>query len=500
MSRILSKQFILLSLAMSCGSNIGPVWALAPFTARVEKRTNIVNVKPKNQEIRSAKVADILNTQDSLLTGERSRAELIFQDGSLARIGSNAIFTISSDTRSIQLENGLILLHVPPGLGGARIQGRSAVAAIKGDTVLFQEGIIPNKDPRQTAKTFTKVIALSQEPDEPKGSISVTYKDPDKGTTQEVTLTFGQMFLLTQEGVKIATINVSNLMDTSSILSLSKDSVKSSFENQLTSAFQAEVMSKAEEQKMQISQSNLQVSEKVVVSAPEANNISPETVQLQASTDPLLVQNLDSTLRINLLSSNSQGSSNNSGNNNQTVNNNQNNPNKSGGASGNNTNTIPLLNKVWGNNATYNTNKVILSTAQGMLGFEPSSSFFQSTINFPMGINPTLSFDYSFTVNKFNPVQLNDQFLVDIKNSLGTTSNLLTIRKITDLPFILDSITGQYTATSGFNQDISSIISPGESADLTFTVKDRPSADPSKDASVTITNIQINGQPAGLLP
>jgi hypothetical protein len=476
---------------MACGSNIGPVWALAPFTARVEKRTNIVNVKPKGQEIRSAKVADILITQDSLLTGERSRAELIFQDGSLARIGSNANFTISSDTRSIQLENGLILLHVPPGLGGARIQGRSAVAAIKGDTVLFQEGIIPSKDSHQAAKTFTKVIALSQEPNEPKGSISVTYKDPEKGTTQEVALAFGQMFLLTQEGVKIATINVSNLMDTSSILSLSKDSVKSSFENQLASAFQAEVMSKAEEQKTQISQGSLQVPEKVVVSAPDLKNISPETTQLQTAADPLLAQNLDSNLRINLLSSNNQNNSNNSGNNNQNSSHN------SGGGSGNN--TIPLLNKVWGNNATYNTNKVILSTAQGMLGFEPSSSFFRSTINFPMGINPTLSFDYSFTVSKFNPVQLNDQFLVDIKNSLGTTSNLLKVTKIGDLPFILDSSTGQYTATSSFNQDISNLINPGESADLTFTVKDRPSADPSKDASVTITNIQINGQPAGLL-
>ncbi len=477
---------------------MGPVWALAPFTARVEKRTNVVNVKPKGQEIRSAKVADVLNTRDSLLTGERSRAELLFQDGSLARIGSNANFTVSSATRSIQLENGLLLLHVPPGLGGARIQGRSAVAAIRGDTVLFQEGIIPSKDPRQAPKTFTKVIALSQEPSAPEGSISVTYIDPEKGTTQEVALKFGQMFLLTQEGVKLVTINVSDLMNSSSILSLSKDSAKSSFENQLTSAFQAEVISKAEEQKMQIAQGNLQVSEKVIVSTPDSKNISPETIQLQASVDPSLVQNLDSTLRINLLSSNSQGSSNNSGNNNQTINNNQNNSNNSGGGSGNN--TIPLLNKVWGNNATLSANKVILSTAQGLLGFEPSSSFFRSTINFPIGINPTLSFDYSFTVNKFNPVQLNDQFLVDIKNSLGTTSNLLTIRKITDLPFILDSITGQYTATSGFNQDISSIISPGESADLTFTVKDRPSADPSKDASVTITNIQINGQPAGLLP
>jgi hypothetical protein len=485
---------------------MGPVWALAPFTARVERRTNVVNVKPKGQEIRSAKVADVLNTQDSLLTGERSRAELLFQDGSLARIGSNANFTVSSATRSIQLENGLLLLHVPPGLGGARIQGRSAVAAIKGDTVLFQEGIIPSKDPRQTPKTFTKVIALSQEPNAPEGSISVTYIDPEKGTTQEVPLKFGQMFLLTQEGVKLATINVSDLMNSSSILSLSKDSAKSSFENQLTSAFQAEVISKAEEQKMQIAQGNLQVSEKVIVSTPDSKNISPETIQLQASVDPLLVQNLDSSLRINLLgssSSNIQGSLNNSANNNQTGNNNQNNSNNSGGGSGNN--TIPLLNKVWGNNATLSANKVILSTAQGLLGFEPSSSFFRSTINFPIGINPTLSFDYSFTVSKFKPTQLNnpqlnDQFLVDIQNSLGATSNLLTIKNINQLPFVLDLTTGQYTANSSFNQDISGIIGPGEIADLTFKVQDRTSGDPSKDASATITNIQINGQPAGLLP
>lgn len=486
MASILFKRHILFFLAISYGLNLAPVWAVVPFTARVEQRTNVVNLKPKDQTLRLAKVSDMLNTQDSLLTGERSRAELMFQDGSLARIGSNANFTVSSDTRSIQVQKGLILLHVPPGLGGARIQGRSAVAAIKGDTVLFQEGVIPSTDPTQTPQTFTKIIALSQEPDYPDGSISVAYNDPDKGTSKEVALKFGQMFLLTPFGVKIATINVSSLMESSSILSLSKDVQKSNFENQLTSAFKTEVADKAEQQKMQISSGVLQATGDLIASTSASTTILPEITQLQAANDPTFLRELDSGLRINLLSSANTPS-------NSSL--------ASGGASTTSaTNQISLINQVLGNNASIAANDIILSTAKGVLAFEPFSSYFKSTINFPFGLNPSLSFDYAFTVSKFNPVQLNDQFLVDILNSSGITSNLLTIRKITDLPFTLDPLTGQFTATSNFNQDISSIVNPGESASVTFTVKDRPAADPRKDASVTITNIKINGQPATLQP
>jgi hypothetical protein len=402
----------------------------------------------------------------------------MFEDGSLARIGSNANFTVSSDSRTVQLQKGLILLHVPPGLGGARIQGRSAVAAIKGDTVLFQEGVVPSQEANQPPQTFTKIIALSQEPDYPDGSISVTYDDPEQGTSQEVALKFGQMFLLTADGIKITTINIADLMKTSGILSLSADTQKSSFESQLASAFQAEVIGRAEQQKTQISSGVLQVGN-VIAS-------TPETTQLRAENDSFLLRELDSGLRVNLLSS--EGTPNTPSN-------------MSGGTSTTSSmNQISFINQVLGANATVTANSISLSTARGTLAFEPLSSFFQSTVYFPIGSNPSLSFDYIFTVSQFNPAQLNDQFIVDILNSSGINSNLLTIRKFTDLPFVLDPITGQFTATSSFSQDISNIVNPGESASITFTVKDRPAADPSQDASVNITNIKVNGQPANLQP
>jgi hypothetical protein len=486
MASILSKRHIFFFLALSCGLNTAPVWAVAPFKARVEKRTNVVNLKLKDQILRSAKVADVLNTQDSLLTGERSRAELMFQDGSLARVGSNANFTVSSDTRSIQVQTGLILLHVPPGLGGAKVQSRSAVAAIKGDTVLFQEGIIPSTDPTRAAKTFTKIIALSQEPNAPDGSISVTYIDPNEGTSKEIALKFGQMFVLTQEGVKIASINVSNLMESSSILSISKDAQKSNFESQLASAFQAEVVGKAEEQKQQVSDGLLTNIGAVASALPNSMAISPEITKTQVSNESSFSREQNSDLKIDLLSSASAPSIYSS-------------PGQSG-STPSNINQVKLVNQILGNNASIAANSVILSTAKGALSFEPSFSYFKSTINFPFGSNPSLSFDYTFTVDKFNPVQLNDQFIVDILNNSGISSNLLTIRKITDLPFVLDPSTGQFTATSSFNQDISNIVNPGESAKVTFTIQDRPAADPSKDASVTVTNIKVNGQPALLQP
>lgn len=464
-----------------------PAQAFAPFSARIERRTNIVNLKPKDQVLRSAKVSDVLNTQDSLLTGERSRAELMFKDGSLARIGSNANFTVSSDSRTIQLQQGLILLHVPPGLGGARIQGRSAVAAIKGDTVLFQEGVVPGQDPNQSPQTFTKIIALSQEANSPDGSISVTYNDPEKGTSQEVALKFGQMFLLTPDGIKITTINVADLMKTSNILSLSEDTQKSNFEKQLLSAIQAEVIGKAQQQEMQVSSGVLQATGNIITSAPISTIIPPEAIQIQASNSLTSFKENDSELRVNLLSSINLPNSNVASG-------------GGGAVTASTTNQISLINKALVNNATVTANSISLSTARGALGFEPYFSDFRSSVNFPFGFTPNLSFDYTFTVSRFNPAQLNDQFLVDITNSSRITSNLLTIRKVTDLPFALDPVTGQLTATSSFKQDLSSIVNPGESADITFRLQDRPAADPSKDASVTITNIKVNGQPATIQP
>ncbi|QFS45995.1 hypothetical protein GXM_03475 [Nostoc sphaeroides CCNUC1] len=75
---------------------------------------------------------------DGLSTGRASLADLRFNDGSLARVGEQAIFQFLPKTRSFRLSNGTALLLIPPGRGQTRIQTPSAGAAIRGSALFVR--------------------------------------------------------------------------------------------------------------------------------------------------------------------------------------------------------------------------------------------------------------------------------------------------------------------------------------------------------------------------
>ena len=99
--------------------------------ARVDFIRNRVQLVPRNQSGRRANISDILRLGDSLRTARASRAELRFNDGSLARVGERATFRFTPDTRNFQLNNGTILLLIPPGRGRSSIQTPNAVTSIQ---------------------------------------------------------------------------------------------------------------------------------------------------------------------------------------------------------------------------------------------------------------------------------------------------------------------------------------------------------------------------------
>ena len=128
------------------------------FWARIDFLRNRVQLVPNNERAREARIADFLSIGDALRTARAARAELRFNDGSLARIGERATFRFTPNTRNFQLTNGTVLLFIPPERGRSTIQTPNAVTGIQGSALFVR--YIPETD-------TTIVGALTDNPDGP---------------------------------------------------------------------------------------------------------------------------------------------------------------------------------------------------------------------------------------------------------------------------------------------------------------------------------------------
>ena len=99
-------------------------------SARVTLTVNKVLIAPPNQTPKPAAEGDVLSGKASLETGKASRAELTFNDQTIARVGANSVFSFSRGTRELELNQGVIFMQVPKNAGGATIQTASVTAAL----------------------------------------------------------------------------------------------------------------------------------------------------------------------------------------------------------------------------------------------------------------------------------------------------------------------------------------------------------------------------------
>ncbi|MEH2230265.1 MAG: FecR family protein, partial [Nostoc sp.] len=116
------------------------VSAITPLTrAEIQNLRNIVQLIPKDKlKKRPARKLDAMIPGDGLSTGRSSLADLRFNDGSLARVGEQALFQFLPKTRDFKLTNGTVLLLIPPGKGQTRIQTPNAAAAIRGSALFVR--------------------------------------------------------------------------------------------------------------------------------------------------------------------------------------------------------------------------------------------------------------------------------------------------------------------------------------------------------------------------
>jgi hypothetical protein len=113
--------------------------AATPLTrAVIQNLRNLVQLIPRNQPKRRARKSDAIIPGDGLSTGRASLAELRFNDGSLARVGEQAIFIFLPKTRNFRLSNGTVLLLIPPGQGRTRVNTPNAAAAIRGSALFVR--------------------------------------------------------------------------------------------------------------------------------------------------------------------------------------------------------------------------------------------------------------------------------------------------------------------------------------------------------------------------
>ena len=146
-----------LILAVGLGSPL--VMAGVLTSARVVEIRNDVRYQPVDAAERAAQVTDLVRETDVLRTGERSLAELEFNDKTITRLGSMTVFSFNRETREFRAGKGTMLICVPKGMGGGRIVTSAITAAIQGTTVVTQEIEVPGTGGGKP-RTMSQVIFL----------------------------------------------------------------------------------------------------------------------------------------------------------------------------------------------------------------------------------------------------------------------------------------------------------------------------------------------------
>lgn len=115
-----------------------PAMAAPLKSAKVTQAVNDVSIYTSSRDPRPANVGETIGGSNSVRTGRDSRAELVFTDQTVTRLGQNSVFRFRNGTRDVELERGSVLLQVPKSAGGATIRTATVTAAITGTTSMFE--------------------------------------------------------------------------------------------------------------------------------------------------------------------------------------------------------------------------------------------------------------------------------------------------------------------------------------------------------------------------
>ena len=131
--------------------------------AEIYKIRNQVEINRRNQSVwNRAKLGEVIIPQDTVRTGANSRADLLFNEGTLVRTGANTILRFPPNQRNFELASGAALIMVRPGQGESQISTPEANVVSQGTALFVQH------DPRTNA-SLVGVLTSS-----PQGAVKVS--------------------------------------------------------------------------------------------------------------------------------------------------------------------------------------------------------------------------------------------------------------------------------------------------------------------------------------
>ncbi len=199
-----TDNFLAILLAMVSSVAIAsPALAEVPWAwAKLRSSTNQVSLLSAGGAVRSAAVADCFCPGETLTTSTMAKAEVLFNDGSLTRIGEQASLRFWPDTRNLYLSQGTAAVFVPPGQGRTTVQTANATVGLNSTAVVVR--YVPSRQ-------LTLVMALATAPT---GPILVT----GNNTGQEFALYGGQMAFVNGAKLQIVEFDLLEFYQTSDLM------------------------------------------------------------------------------------------------------------------------------------------------------------------------------------------------------------------------------------------------------------------------------------------
>lgn len=170
--------------------------------ARVRASRHQVDLVSATGASRPASVNDCFCPGETLSTSASAKAEVLFSDGSLARVGEQAHLQFWPHTRDLRLSQGTVALFVSLSQGRTTLQTPNAIVGINSSGMVVRH--VPSRK-------LTLVMALANSPT---GPVSITVT----ATGQEFTLDAGQMAFIGDNNLQVVEFDLLEFYQTSDLL------------------------------------------------------------------------------------------------------------------------------------------------------------------------------------------------------------------------------------------------------------------------------------------
>jgi hypothetical protein len=140
------KIFHLLTIGVWVSLWLNPVLAQSTVErGEIYRIRNQVELNRQNQPAwNAAKLGEAIVPQDAVRTGANSRADLLFNEGTLVRTGAGTIFRFLPGRRSFELTRGAALIMIRPGQGESIINTPEARIFSQGTALFVQHDVNRN--------------------------------------------------------------------------------------------------------------------------------------------------------------------------------------------------------------------------------------------------------------------------------------------------------------------------------------------------------------------